>query len=58
MTALGYLVGLASIVLTVRLAATALGRDLPAGLAIVMLMIVTSLLSYGAVMDLTGVTLI
>ena len=58
MTGLGYVVGIASIVLTVRLAATALGRDLPAGLVIVMLMIVTSLLSYGAVMDLTGVTLI
>lgn len=58
MDALGYLVGLASIVLTVRLASAAIGRDLPAAIAVVILMILTSLLSYGAVMDLTGISLV
>lgn len=58
MDGLGYLVGIGSILLTVRLASSAMGRDLPAAIAVVMLMIVTSLLAYAAVTDLTGVTLI
>ena len=58
MDGIGYAVGLGSIVLTIRLAASAIGRDLPAAIAVVALMIVTSLLAYGAVMDVTGVALI
>lgn len=55
--ALGLLVSIASIVLTVRLVSTAIGRDLSAAVAIVMLMIVATLVATGAVSDLTGVPL-
>jgi len=55
---LGLLVTLGSIALTVRLIFFAIGRDFAGAAAIAALMVVTSLLSYGAVMDVTGVKLI
>ena len=54
---LGIVVTVASIALTVRLIFFATGKDLPGAAAITVLMIVASLISYGAVMDVTGVKL-
>lgn len=56
--ALGLGISLASIALMVRLTATSIGGDVATAIGIVLLMIVTSLVTYGAVMDVTGVTLI
>ena len=58
MAALGLLATIASIVLTFRLIATAIGQDAPAAVGVVILMFVSSLLAYGVVMDVTGVPLI
>jgi hypothetical protein len=55
---LGVLVGLASIALTIRLIYFATGKDLGGAFAVAALMVVCSLVSYGAVMDLTGVPLV
>lgn len=55
---LGVLVGLASIGLMVRLIYVAMGKDIGGAFAITALMVVCSLVSYGAVMDLTGVPLV
>ena len=57
MALLGVLVTIASIALTVRLIFFATGKDLMGAAAITVLMIVASLMSYGAVMDVTGVRL-
>jgi hypothetical protein len=57
MAGLGLVVALGSIVLTVRLTSSALGRDGLAAIAIVLLMLVMSLFAYGLVMELTGVRL-
>ncbi|MBB4002716.1 hypothetical protein GGR03_001791 [Aurantimonas endophytica] len=55
---LGVLVSLASIGLTVRLIYVATGKDIGGASAVTALMVVCSLVSYGAVMDLTGVPLV
>lgn len=55
---LGALVTIASIALTVRLIFFATGKDLGGAVAVTVLMIVSALLSYGAVMDITGIPLI
>ena len=57
MALIGLLVTIASIALTVRLIFFATGRDMAGAAAITVLMIVASLVSYGAVMDVTGVRL-
>ncbi|WAJ27002.1 hypothetical protein [Antarcticirhabdus aurantiaca] len=54
----GLVLSIGSIALTVRLVSTALGRDVAAATAVVALMVVASLISYGAVMDVTGVRLL
>ena len=54
---LGLVVALGSIALTVRLTSTAIGKDIFAAIAIVVLMLVMSLFAYGLVMELTGVAL-
>ncbi|MEF2551934.1 hypothetical protein VQ042_11280 [Aurantimonas sp. A2-1-M11] len=58
LSALGALVTIASIALTVRLIFMATGKDLAGAAIITIGMIVISLISYGAVMDLTGIRLI
>nr|WP_245396335.1 hypothetical protein [Jiella sonneratiae] len=55
---LGLLVTIATVTLTVRLLYFALGRDFPAAVAITVMMVVAYLMSYGAVMDVTGVPLV
>ncbi|MCQ8783455.1 hypothetical protein [Mangrovibrevibacter kandeliae] len=55
---LGLLATIASIILTVRLVSLSIGRDLPIAVAVVALMVIASLVSYGLVMDVTGVPLI
>ncbi|SKA03857.1 hypothetical protein [Consotaella salsifontis] len=55
---LGIVATIASLTLTVRLAAVAIGGDILAAIGIVTLMVISSLVSYGAVMDVTGVPLI
>ncbi|KQT53891.1 MULTISPECIES: hypothetical protein [unclassified Aureimonas] len=55
---LGLAATIATIILTARLASTAIGRDLSIAAGVVVLMIVSTLVSYGAVMDLTGVPLL
>ena len=57
MALFGILVTIASIALTVRLIFFASGKDIGGAAAITVLMIVASLMSYGAVMDVTGVRL-
>ena len=54
----GALVTLASIALTVRLIFVALGKDFVGALGVAVLMVVATLMSYGAVMDVTGVALV
>lgn len=54
----GTLASIVSIVLMVRLASAALGGDLGTAIAVTGLMILCSLVSYGVVMDMTGVKLI
>jgi len=58
LSALGLLVTIASIALTVRLIYMATGKDMAGAAIITIGMIVISLISYGAVMDLTGIRLI
>jgi hypothetical protein len=55
--ALGLLIALASIVLTVRLIAVSTGCDYPLAIAIVTMMVFVSLLSYAAVSDLFGLVI-
>nr|WP_304363731.1 hypothetical protein [Jiella sp. LLJ827] len=55
---LGLIVTIATVALTMRLIFFSLGKDLAAAVAITTMMIIASLLSYGAVMDVTGVTLV
>ena len=54
----GLLVTLATVTLTMRLIYFALAKDFAAAVAITVMMIIASLLSYGAVMDVTGVKLV
>lgn len=54
----GLLVTLATITLTMRLIYFALAKDFAAAVAITVMMIIASLMSYGAVMDVTGVKLV
>lgn len=58
MQLLGILISAASIVLTVRLIVQATGSDVPFSIAIVTMMVISSLLSYGAVSDLLQVPLV
>lgn len=58
MALVGILVTAATLILTVRLTALSIGRDFAAALAIVALMVVSSLISYGVVMDVTGIPLV
>ncbi|MCB8840120.1 hypothetical protein [Aurantimonas sp. VKM B-3413] len=53
----GLLVTIASIALTMRLIFFSIGKDFAGATAITALMVVSSLVSYGAVMDVTGVRL-
>ncbi|WP_206455218.1 hypothetical protein [Aurantimonas marina] len=55
---LGGLVTIASITLTARLIFFATGKDIGGAVAVTVLMIVGALVSYGAVMDVTGIALI
>lgn len=57
MAALGLAATAVSVALTFRLTATALGNDTPAAAGIVILMVLSSLVSYGVVMDVTGLRL-
>lgn len=57
MQILGLLIGIASIVLTVRLVATGTGSDVPFSIAVVTMMVVASIMSYAAVSDLLSVRL-
>ena len=54
----GLVTSVASIALTVRLVSTAIGRDAVGAVAIVVLMILSSLVSYAAVADVTGLPLV
>ncbi|MCE7029860.1 hypothetical protein [Jiella avicenniae] len=54
----GLLVTIATVTLTMRLIYFALAKDFAAAVAITVMMIIASLLSYGAVMDVTGVPLV
>ncbi|KQT85328.1 hypothetical protein [Aurantimonas sp. Leaf443] len=56
--ALGVLVTIASLVLTVRLVHLATGRDMTLAIGTCILMVLSSLVAYGAVMDLTGIALL
>ncbi|MEF2072165.1 hypothetical protein [Consotaella aegiceratis] len=58
LTVVGVLITIASLILTVRLTAVAIGGDVLAAIGVVALMVVCSLISYGAVMDVTGVPLL
>ncbi|MBO0662732.1 hypothetical protein LQ948_08015 [Jiella sp. MQZ9-1] len=58
MAMLGLIVTIAAVTLTMRLIYFALGRDFPTAVAVTMLMVVASLITYGAVMDVTGVPLV
>ena len=55
---IGLLVTIATVTATMRLIYFALGKDFAAAVAITVMMIVASLMSYGAVMDVTGVRLV
>jgi hypothetical protein len=57
-SALGLAATIATILLTARLASTAIGRDLATAVGVVALMIVSTLVAYGAVMDITGIPLL
>ena len=56
--ALGVVVALASIALTARLVMAATGSDVATGIGITVLLVLCSLLSYGAASDLFGVALV
>ncbi|KQT44459.1 hypothetical protein ASG43_14030 [Aureimonas sp. Leaf454] len=56
--ALGLAATVATILLTARLTSTAIGRDLSVACGVVALMIVSTLVAYGAVMDVTGIPLL
>lgn len=49
---------IAALVLMVRLIATALGQDLKAAVGVTLLIVLTSIFSYGAIADITGISLI
>ncbi|MBP0615171.1 hypothetical protein [Jiella mangrovi] len=55
---IGLIVTIATVTATMRLIYFALGKDFAAAVAITVMMIVASLMSYGAVMDVTGVPLV
>lgn len=55
---LGLAATVATIILTARLASTAIGRDMSVAAGVVVLMIVSTLVAYGAVMDITGIPLL
>lgn len=55
---LGLLMGAVSIFLTVRLVASSTESDVPFSIAVVTMMVIASILSYGAVSDLLGVRLV
>jgi hypothetical protein len=52
------LASLCALLLMVRLIATALGQDMKSAVAVTLLIILTSVFSYGAMTDLTGIELI
>ena len=55
---LGFVVTIVTVTATMRLIYFALAKDFPAAVAITVMMIFASLMSYGAVMDVTGVKLV
>ncbi|TFF19663.1 hypothetical protein E3C22_18360 [Jiella endophytica] len=55
---IGLLVTIVTVTATMRLIYFTLGKDFAAAVAITVMMIVASLMSYGAVMDVTGVPLV
>ncbi|MEX6507285.1 hypothetical protein [Jiella sp. M17.18] len=57
MALVGLVVTVASLALTLRLIFFSTAKDLPGSVAITALMVIASLMSYGAVMDVTGVRL-
>ena len=55
---IGLLVTIVTVTATMRLIYFALGKDFAASVSITVMMIIASLMSYGAVMDVTGVPLV